>query len=256
MELDHNKKFDNQLKKKFDEFSPEVPSSIWNGIEKELDKENVAGPRILKANSGINLKRYMSIAAAVLLVGFVFWKFQPEEKVFLRGSEHFVQKTNVAAIDTGQVARVAEVKVHPMPNYSENEEEPIFDSSKDASLGLVSANGSLKEKDILIKYASIPEIEDSVIVPDNEISIALSSGPANTALVTASLNLEESPAIISQEEQYLPDSQPQERQKLVSSVLNFVASNLKVRDKQVVEFTETEHGIIKVGLKGLFAKNN
>jgi len=257
MESDYNKKFDSKLKKKFDEFSPEIPSSIWNGIERELDKENTAEPIISKVSSGTNLKRYMSFAASLLFVGFAIWKVQPEEKIFLRGSEDFVQKANVAVIDTiRQVAQVEDIKVHTRTNYDTKKKEPIFESHKDVSLEPVKVALSIREKNIVIKSGSISEIEDNVIVPDNEIAIALSSRPANTTLVTSSLNLEESPAIINQEEQYLPDSQPQERQKIVSTVLNFVASNLKVRDKQVVEFTETEHGIIKVDLKGLFAKNN
>src|SRR3546814_4903376 len=89
MESSHNKNFDQQVKRKFEDFSAEVPSSLWAGIEKEIEPEEV------KIKKVFNLKRYryISIAAASLIIGFTIWKIQPEEKIFLSG-EATVEETD------------------------------------------------------------------------------------------------------------------------------------------------------------------
>src|SRR5690606_6577532 len=45
------------------------------------------------------------------------------------------------------------------------------------------------------------------------------------------------------------DTKSEERSGIVSGILNFVAANIKIGEGKRVEFTETEHGIIKIGLK-------
>jgi len=52
------------------------------------------------------------------------------------------------------------------------------------------------------------------------------------------------------------DMEPEERQKIVTGILNFVAANFQIGDDRRVEFTENEHGIIKIGLRGIFAEND
>src|SRR5690554_1251497 len=96
MESNHNKKFDQQVKKKFEDFSAEVSPSLWAAIEKEIKTEEV------KTTNVFNLKRYrfISAAAALLIIGFTIWKIQPEEKIFLSGP---------GAMEEAALAQVPEV---------------------------------------------------------------------------------------------------------------------------------------------------
>jgi hypothetical protein len=81
MESNYNKKFDQQVRKKFENFSSEVSPSLWTAIENEIQPNEVS----IKKISIIKRYRYFSGAAALLIIGIAFWHVRPVEKIFLTG---------------------------------------------------------------------------------------------------------------------------------------------------------------------------
>jgi len=256
MESNHNKDFDNQVKKKFDGFLPEAPSSIWQEVEKGITKESTFEPKNQNISKRGNVKRYMSIAAALVFIGFTIWKLQPEEKILLKGSS-LVQKTDQQRIDTIQkVARIEPVKTYPIPSDNVNKAEYGLEKPINETSARPASIVSIKKEKIDPIAVNLPVdfgIEGNEDLPQEEVRITLSTPDKSESTKLSSL--EEPILSINNEESYIPNPQPKEKQKIVSSVLNFVANNL-IKGEQFIEFTETEHGILKVDLKGIFAKNN
>src|SRR5690554_6431610 len=81
MESNYNKKFDQQVRKKFENFSSEVSPSLWTAIENEIQPNEVS----IKKISIIKRYRYFSGAATLLIIGIAFWHVRPVEKIFLTG---------------------------------------------------------------------------------------------------------------------------------------------------------------------------
>jgi len=379
MELNHNKDFDNQVKKKFDDFSPEVPSSVWNRIEKgvntelpsnladhkihshliDLDKRGhqindstvISDPKVKNIDQEIKgrgidreirnidrsfkYKRFIGIAASFLIIGFSIWKFQPEEKIFLRGSEDLVVVTDpdlagnsskslgtdagkddsrVASqnqlIEDVRIAKSSKAKINGTENqkgisFEESTFAETSESLKPAPVKMKSgfgeiasisssksitfseserSSGSVKNKISSSASSHKSRLESSISesldnnqeqalknqelalnTPNNDRVSVVNPNvgePNANVLNTPSMRNDnrlpraESSASISNEEGDLAETEPKERQKIVSSVLNFLASNIQIGGDKVVEFSETENGIIKVDLKGIFARNN
>lgn len=243
MESNHNKKFDQQVRKKFEDFSAEVSPSLWDAIEKEIKPEEV------KIKKLFNFKRYryISVAAALLIIGFTIWQIQPEEKVFLSG-KGTVEETAI----------VKELEVQPPP-VNESVPKIVYkpvtlamndgveeQQSHDSQLDIEKKAEIISSRKPLSVLNTPVENDHTSLV--NNVSVASS---LNKVLDVSNENLDSL-----DRGQELAETEPEERQKIVSSILNFVAGNLQIGGDRRVEFTENEHGIIKIGLKGIFARND
>lgn len=246
MESDRNKDFDLQVRKKLENFSEEVSPSLWSAIEKEIQPEK-ARTKVFD----LRRYRYISIAAALLIIGFTVWQIQPEEKIFLSGQ--------------GTVEEMALVKKPVL-------EQPVVDKANSLNVE--------KEKEPAITKLSNPVIEtvlnddegkhplqDSPLVKEKKIEKNFQREPliaVNAPLENDDVSLEEvslAPSLnetLDMSDEYLAslnqgegvmDAESEERSGIVSGILNFVAANIKIGEGKRVEFTETEHGIIKIGLK-------
>ena len=244
MESDRNKDFDRQVRKKLENFSEEVSPSLWSAIEKEIQPEK-ARTKVFD----LRRYRYISIAAALLIIGFTVWQIRPEEKIFLNGQ--------------GTVEEIALVKEPVI-------KQPVVDKTNSLNVE--------KEKEPAITKLSNPVIEtvlnddegkhslqDSPLVKENKIEKNFQREPliaVNAPLETDDVSLEEvsmAPSLnetLDVSDEYLASLnqgegvvESEERSGIVSGILNFVAANIKIGEGKRVEFTETEHGIIKIGLK-------
>lgn len=371
MRSDYNEDFDGQIKKKFEGFSPRVSFSLWNEIEKKIRTETSINPKpinhklvhtdsvdldmkgrqineptvisdpkvknidreIRNIDRSFKFKRFVGIAASLLIIGFSIWKFQPEEKVFLRGSESLVKKadsgltginlknvvteiesehsraiTNSQLVDGARIAKSSKTKISGTENrkglpFEESTFAETSESLKPASVKMEArlrdiASISPSKSTTLFKSERDSESENNEVsssalphksrLESNDLEpldnqeltlqnqeLALNTPNkgsvfSNSTLGNQNANLLNTPDIgngnrlssaepnasIPNEEQNLLETEPKEKQKIVSSVLNFLASNLQIGGDKVVEFSETENGIIKVDLKGIFARNN
>lgn len=255
MESNHNKKFDQQVRKKFEDFSAEVSTSLWVAIEKEIEPEEV------KAAKVFSLKRYrfISAAAALIIIGFTIWKIQPEEKIFLSG-EGTVEEA--ALVQEPEVSQPTADRLTSV--VTEEDREPVSKHVPEpVSATVVKEDGEdlhVQAPQLAVerKIEEVPYTEPVLAVKapiesDNALliddaSIAASSNKALDVKNENSDSLNQSLA--------LAETESVERPKIVSGILNFVAANLQLGGDKRVEFTENEHGIIKIGLKDIFAKND
>src|SRR5690554_4578852 len=236
MESNHNKDFDRQVRKKFENFSVEVSSSLWATIEKEIEPEEA------KTHKVFNLKsyRYIGAAAALLLIGFTIWRIQPEERIFLRG-EVIVEET--ALVKEPEFKQSADDKINHTFVEKKNE---LVSTSVPRPVKVTVMNESEKEIEVISKRE--PLLVVNTPVERDNVSIIEESG------ITPSLNKtldvrDEHLASLNQIEDVI-ETEPEERTKIVTGILNFVAANFHIGGEgKRVEFTENEHGIIKIELK-------
>jgi len=247
MESNHNKKFDQQVKKKFEDFSVEAPPSLWTAIEKEIKSEEV------KTNKVFNLKRYrfISAAAALLIIGFTIWKIQPEEKIFLSGQETEKEPgfVHVPEIKQSTNDKVISVMV-------EEDNEPVLKPvPKPISVAIAheDSEGWLLRDPQLAVEQKIDEVSTreqllAVSTPiENDNASIINNKSASSLNKTLDITSENLDSLY--QEPYLVENEPEGRQKIVSSILNFVAANIQIGGDKRVQFTENEHGIIKIGLR-------
>jgi|SRR5690606_15686901 len=95
-----------------------------------------------------------------------------------------------------------------------------------------------------------PAKKESEIVPlpDSEVIVA---GEEEEVLANSTLSDSYEKIDVDEGSASLP---LRERPKILSGVLNFVANNLQVGGNQIVEFNETDQGILRVDVKPLFDK--
>lgn len=261
MESSHNKKFDQQVRKKFEDFSVEAPSAMWAAIEKEMEHVRVEDVKVFR----LKRYRYIGAIAAMLVIGFTIWQIQPEEKIYLRG-EDSVERTALV-----QKPDVKELSDNREPGLVQKEDkEPVFEDfsrvettqplNEDVSLmdghsdiHQVASRGSIVEQkamDVLPNESHIPINPVEEPIP-SRMETQVETLPIASSLIAVNEERDSLDNI-----QSVVKTQPEERQKIVTGILNFVAANLQLGGDRRVEFTENEHGIIKIGLKQFFAKND
>lgn len=237
MESNHNKDFDQQVRKKFEDFSAEVPPSLWTTIEKEIK------PGEVKINKVFDFKRYryISVAAALLIIGFTIWQIQPEEKIFLSGQgameeTALVQEPEVQqSSDNRPVLKTVSEPVTVAVVNDVEEDQRL----QDPQLAIEKKTEEVSPREPILAV-NIPTKNDNAPLI-NDVSAASSLNKTmdsrNESLDSLDTGLE------------LAATEPEERQNIVSGILNFVAGNLQIGGDRRIEFTENEHGIIKIGLK-------
>ena|SRR5690606_38441647 len=256
MESENNKEFDRHIKAKLDELEPEVPASLWNAIAKELPAEQ--NLRSISDKRGFSYS--WAAIAACLLIAFSFWKFQPEEVIHLRST--------TASADRETPGDRVVIQVHPPA-------EPVQKSGSDAPatparrqvtppagpghpdrLSDISPNtyASVNKVNIEphqpVKALKLPEHD---FIDDPEVQSVLEEEVAFAPVPLEEAGAVDVPATDAEAFAVEDKSRP----KVVSSVLNFIASNIQIGSGATrVEFSETEHGVLKVDIKGFLNKNN
>lgn len=285
MASNHKKNIDQLFKSKLESHASDVPESVWSKISAEMDQEEVNGPKLTTQRKKNNLSWVSAIAAGLLLFGFIIWKVQPDEKIYLTKADSSVRdnretpayknhekvaepepETNTVAplnvpAKSEETARVTEqpvrlpkerLAVHTEESTSKQiatevpekiAEEEIY--SIDQHVAEVDKAGEMALARVETSEMEHPEPAYPVVEPEvGEILTAVTEDTPSTPL-----RLEDSEPLGSSP--VMPD---RERPRILSGVLNFVANNLKIGDNTVIEFSETEHGILHVDVKGVFDK--
>lgn len=255
MESGNNKEFDRHIKAKLDEVQPEVPATLWNAIANELPaEENV------RKITGKRRYPYAWLAvAACLLIAFSVWKLQPQEVIHLRSADALVVKSPNGGADK-EVSAGARQSALPVLSPSDAlPDEP-------AMAAPVKNNAAYRPAVRAEHYASVRKAETE---PQRDIQALELPEAVFIQVPEKSSVLEEEVAFVpvpfeEESEQSFPEKNAEtlsagerSRPKVVSSVLNFIASNIQIGGGGTrVEFSETEHGVLKVDIKGFLNKNN
>lgn len=263
MESENSKEFDRRIRGKLDSYHPEVPSSLWKAVEAGLphvEKANISGRRSFPYS-------WLTIAAC-LLIAFSFWKLQPEEVIHLRATSAIAEKpddsdlenvnnslTPIPAVKSAPRALPATESKQSADTHAETAPPDRRSAVPPNSYATNHRSGSAPRQDRSELHQRFHPVEnpESVMITEPELQTVVEeqaapvSRPIEEAIVT---NLSDSGEnTLSAEERSRP--------KVVSSVLNFIASNIHIGGSGTrVEFSENEHGVLKVDFKGFFNKNN
>ncbi|WP_118193316.1 hypothetical protein [Albibacterium indicum] len=235
---------------------------------------------------------FLKIAAGLLLFGFLIWRLQPNEvrtrpdESLAGQTQELVQKQKPAQSNDDHGVKpedtskpvVAEglppqrqeesrptekvetrlAYVEPRPEQADNTaEDPTASEGieSDDSQQTVKRSGVALNAEEAIAMANTdeddPVVNDPVFesVPDAAEITLETVGQEHDLLTSTEKTTDEEGGF----EESLASSL-RERPKLLSGVLNFVANNLQVGGSQVVEFNETDQGILQVDVKALFNK--
>lgn len=263
MESVKNNKMDEQMKAKFDNFAPPVPTDLWNKIESQLDVgQPIKMMPVKRIRSSFFI--YGGAVAATLLVAFAFWKFSGQEAIVLKGSPKvYASKPLSEATGLTQVDKKGEQQAHQGSILDVN---PIAAAKKSIK---VAEKVAPNPQSVEIKLATEANVEHTqgeldyhAIYAESAFSIASTEEP----IVTLDVLPFESEIIALQESTSLQENSqdnlneeiiPSKNKKIgVSTVLNFLAKGLSNESGKSIEFSESEEGILKLDLKLGFAKSN
>lgn len=255
-----NNNMDEQVKTKFENFAPPVPMDLWSKIESQLDTPIKAIP--IKRRR-LSFSIYGGAVAAMLLIAFAFWKFGEHETIDLRRSaEVYISKSPFEGNEPRKEAK----------NEEENaQQERLFDATPIAAVKKLKAakNVTSKPQKMEVKLATDANLESSRKEVDyNAVyyESAFSLSVSETPLAMQETLPRESETIALQKNTPLQEdiqyslvneiNNSKNRRIGVSTVLNFLAKGLSNENGNSIEFSESEEGILKLGLKLGFGKSN
>lgn len=278
---------DHFFKSKLENHSSEVPTSLWDKISAELDQEEVSKHQTQLRGRVISLSWVTRIAAGLLLFGFIIWTFQREEKVYLTAEESApishdspkMESDGIIKSDNQELLAVeADSDESPAADEQGRNERRLAYNQTGSNVNETGTTNSVVEADIQAvrvtnmavqneptadQKMAMAEASDRGSVLDDELEVET---PMNAEVLMADVETENvviTPVFEgfverqglkdrSDRNETLGQSPVRDRPKILSGVLNFVANNLQVGGSQVVEFDETEHGILRVDVKAVF----
>ena len=278
MASNHKKDIDHVFKTKLENHCSEVPTSVWSKISAELDQSEIVkpAPAMESRSRKFNISWFAKIAAGLLLVGFIIWKVQPDRKVSLTAENKSTSEPIQSIAKNEQelpsekeiLIDPANASVSPMESQTASvpeepssriEEKRVAHKVKNVVYAPVYQPIDSQPQQIVeetIAMSDVPETE--TFEPELEAIIETEEAPMEVEALTSAPVLEDesdNPVLIADSDVADSDGlRSRERPKILSGVLNFVANNLQVGGSPVVEFNETDQGILQVDMKGLFNK--
>lgn len=280
------------FKSKLKNYPSEVPTSLWGKISAELDQEVTSNHQTPRFGRVISLSWMIRIAAGLLLFGFIIWNFQGDEKIYLTAenntADDLAPKTpqNLPKTESDGFIELKGQEVLDLEADSDqlstadgqdrNERRLAYNQmgSNVNELGTVStlvergmqtveSTSMAAQNELTDQEMAITEAPDRVAVLADELEVGKSM---NAEVIV--VNVETENVVIKPIFEEFTESQElknhsdrnetsdqspiRDRPKVLSGVLNFVASNLQVGGNQVVQFNETDQGILLVDVKGVF----
>lgn len=283
---------DDIFRSKLENYPSEVPTSLWGKISAELDQEVTLNHQTPRFGRVISLSWVIRIAAGLLLFGFIIWNFQGEEKIYLTAenkkvddlapktpqdlskteSDGFIEQNSQEVLGLeadsdqsstadGQDRNERRLAYNQMG--SNVNETGTVHTVVEPGMQAVESTSMAVQNELADQEMVITEAPDRVAVLADELEVGKSM---NAEVIVA--NVEGENVVIKpvfeeftesqelknhSERSETSDQSPiRDRPKVLSGVLNFVASNLQVGGNQVVQFNETDQGILLVDVKGVF----
>jgi hypothetical protein len=259
MESRENNQFDQEVKSKFEDFTPPVPLDLWDEIENQLN--------IIESNKNKLIKRarfsfleYGSVAATIL-IAFLFWKLGNTGHIYLE---------EIPEVYTSKIPFEGN-----LPQQKDNEElypkEELLDADHFAEAPL--QKRAMEKVNVKPPQAEIaksntkPRLEN--ILGEDEFNNAYIEPAYSSSLNEMSALAENAP--FDNREITLQDSlplqeeitgslidgmdRPRNKRLGVSTVLNFLAKGLSNESGNSIEFSESDEGILKMDIKRGLAKS-
>lgn len=252
--------FDRQMRDKFEDFTPEVPSGLWDGIAARLDEQVESdAPKVLpitpKKKGGAT---WWSIAAAVvLLVSAAVWLSRPSEVIYLQGSPKLV----------------SEISEVPAENIEEVKEEVVREPLNLAPIKSFFASRKRNEvaKDLLLEDSNDmeQEIDETALFAQSEPEPKVKDPSTETVLFDehtipaeddSSHYVQAVPElkpliVLEEEEETMYAKAPDEKAGFgVSNILNMVVDQVDAREDKLIRFSSDSEGSLKVDFNFGLAK--
>lgn len=283
---------DDIFKSKLENYPSEVPTSLWGKISAELDQEVTSNHQTPRFGRVISLSWVIRIAAGILLFGFIIWNFQDEEKIYLTAennkADDLAPKTPQDLSKTESDGFIEQKSQEVLGLESDSDQPSIADGQDrnerrlaynqmgsnvnetgtahtvvEPGMQAVESTSMAAQNELADQEMAITEAPDRVAVLADELEVRKSM---NAEVIVA--NVESENVVIKPVFEEFTESQElknhsdrgetsdqspiRDRPKVLSGVLNFVASNLQVGGNQIVQFNETDQGILLVDVKGVF----
>lgn len=254
-----NKEFDQQLRKKFEDFRPEAPRGLWDKIAAQLDAEE--SPSVVPAPAKPRQfpTWWMAVAATLLVVcGVLYWQNRPVSVTYLHAHVDAVKEPEEAVVE---------------PRAPEEVPEPVAEPLDLERLSRLFAkrNGKRKVEERPQRVVREHQPEEVVSVGDVEPRQLVTSGPKTPSfdmlsrqrdsLESGEIELAGVPAIeplvvLEAEEETMLASVEQTKQPFgLSNILNYVVGTVDQRDEKLVTFSNDEEGSLKLDFNFGLAKN-
>lgn len=252
--------FDRQVREKFEQFSPEVSSGLWEKIAGQLDaQEQPKKIVIVPAKKRLLSGWWISVAAAVLVVcGAVYWYNRPVTVTYLQGRE--AANNDVPQKPTKVPAVIVREPVDSIPSPEPLDIERLkkLFAKRKRPTKTVEPEPQRLEQTTKMAVSEKPGLEDGM-----SQSVAATT---NSELSTPPINREEPiiaavPAIqplvvLDEEEDHMLASTAGEKHPFgLSNILNYMVGTVDQREEKLVKFSNDGEGSLKLDFNFSLAKN-
>ncbi len=276
MKKNMDKEFDRQLKEKLENFTPEVPTMLWDKIQEELDHRSetvVFGTPKIKR---LNWSKYAAAAVIVVLfASLLVMTNQPKEVVYLTNSEletdpssassPFTQVQEEKPEDikkspslTDDIRSIREVFANKLVDRDENllstpsnQEEALLHLALNESTqtGSTSNEQGLKNETVL----DASKLQNLVASVDVQTDVQ-PSFPAVQVEDVHALGLPVKNHAVELESDEMDSDQPSRNRFGVSRLLNLMVAQIDRRDEKFISFSNDDEGSLKIDLNIAQAK--
>jgi len=259
-----NKHFDGQLRKKFEDFSPGVPTGLWDKIASQLDAQEQRHTVPMNVKQRRFPTWWTAVAAALLIVcGVTYWYNRPITTTYLQG--HVapditpVEPTAVVIetaeptplpvpLDVERLKRVFAKKnrkaASNSPQRSALEEQVAKRPTESSEFPQLAANDEVPPAKRIVEKAEVAAGEPPIVQP-SVMEEALAGVPDIQPLVT----LED------EDETMLASTAPAKQPFGLSNILNYVVGTVDQREEKLVTFSNDDEGSLKLDFNFSLAKN-
>jgi hypothetical protein len=228
----HDKDFDEVFKSRFDDFEVAPPSSTWNKISGELDKEPIK-KRTLPPY-------WMAAASVAVLVSAVLWLYKPAQVVKLHpASQPSIARNIASQPDESSV------------NSEDQGSEQISISKGKATIAVrnkrmlaVAETKSLETRTKKIRRAPAERVaadlsENKLVIAKPEVKLPVTD--QKVPQITEDNTARMANASDEKPEDY-SDTENRHKIKSIGSLVNFVIARVDKRENKIIEFKDGEEG--------------
>ncbi|WP_257670150.1 hypothetical protein [Parapedobacter tibetensis] len=266
MNPNEDKGFDRQMRDKFENFKPEVPTGLWDKIEAQLDAQD-GHHMVSMARGRRRLPTWWLAVAATLLVvcGMAYWYSRPLEVTYLQGkaviqeedsrkpvATYIPEEKPATTVDPLDVERLKRLFAKKRSRIERNENTRGVEKTREV------AKESPNETDPS-QWVTTKDVLETEKPAEGKIGAVASDKPEDGTIVSENVvaNVPDikPPVILEDEEETMLASTDGKQPFGLSNILNYVVGTVDQREEKLVTFSNDNEGSLKLDFNFGLAKN-
>ena len=259
MKRNEDKDFDQQLRDKFNDFTPEVSANLWGKIEEQLT--TAERPKVVPiTNKQRKLPTWWMAVAATLLVacGVAYWYNRPVEVIYLYGKAELQEEELTVPTVMDIPEEIPEVVLEPIDK--ERLKRLFAKKSPRVSPTIpVQTEEEVTKDDVAVEpmqWAATDEIQTEKPLAEQQVEAIAPIDPAAILEEALAKVPDVQPLVVLEDEEETMLASAGSKQSFgLSNILNYVVGTVDQREEKLVTFSNDSEGSLKLDFNFGLAKN-